>query len=348
MAALLIAAIAPLVLSLGTGFLPEMDEGSLILDFNSPPGTSPSETERMFEGVERQIAATPEIAATSTRIGDQLGFFITEPNRGDCVLRLARHRRRAAEDVADDLRQRIEASLPALQIEFGQLIEDVVGDLTTNPQPIEVRRALQLRPHFPEAHNNLANCLKDSGHLEEAVAHYRSALEQKPDYVHALNNLANALHLLNRYDEAINELRKTIEMDPGFYYAHWSLGQALQAKGDLAGAIAEYQKAFDLTNDPYPLAALGQARARNGQKDEARKILGRLNEEAKSRFVAPYAKALVLNALGEKAHAIDELELAYREGTGAYLFVIKVDPFLDDLRGDPRFEALVQKITHGK
>ena len=138
-AALLIAAIAPLVLSLGTGFLPEMDEGSLILDFNSPPGTSPSETERMFEGVERQIAATPEISATSTRIGDQLGFFITEPNRGDCVLRLAQHRRRAAEDVADDLRQRIEASLPALQIEFGQLIEDVVGDLTTNPQPIEVR-----------------------------------------------------------------------------------------------------------------------------------------------------------------------------------------------------------------
>ena len=68
----------------------------------------------------------------------------------------------------------------------------------------------------------------------------------------------------------------------------------------------------------------------------------------RSPVVAPYAKALVLNALGEKAQAIDELERAYREGTGAYLFVIKVDPFLDDLRGDPRFEALVHKVTTSK
>ena len=82
--------------------------------------------------------------------------------------------------------------------------------------------------------------------------------------------------------------------------------------------------------------------------EEARKIVARLNEEAKSRFVAPYSMALVLSALGEKAHAIDELERAYREGTGAYLFVIKVDPFLDDLRGDPRFDSLVQKITASK
>ena len=80
----------------------------------------------------------------------------------------------------------------------------------------------------------------------------------------------------------------------------------------------------------------------------SRKILARLNEEAKSRFVAPYAKALVLTGLGEKAQAIDELERAYREGTGAYLFVIKVDPFLDDLRGDPRFEELVQKVIAPK
>ena len=129
----------PLQATLGSGFLPEMDEGSLIMDYNAPPGTALGETDRMLREIERKISAVPEIASWSRRTGDQLGFFITEPNRGDYVLRLRAKRTRSAEDVADDLRAQIEASQPALQIEFGQLVEDVIGDLTSNPQPIEVR-----------------------------------------------------------------------------------------------------------------------------------------------------------------------------------------------------------------
>ena len=129
----------PLQRSLGTGFLPEMDEGSLILDYASPPGTSVEETDRLLQEVEREIARIPDIEAWSRRTGDQLGFFITEPNTGDYVLRLRAKRSRSADEIADDLRARIEATQPALSIEFGQLVEDVIGDLTTNPQPIEVR-----------------------------------------------------------------------------------------------------------------------------------------------------------------------------------------------------------------
>jgi heavy metal efflux system protein len=129
----------PLQRSLGTGFLPEMDEGSLILDYASPPGTSLDETDRMLQQVEREIAQIPEIESWSRRTGDQLGFFITEPNTGDYALRLGKKRTRSAEEIAEDLRRRIEASQPALAIEFGQLVEDVIGDLTTNPQPIEIR-----------------------------------------------------------------------------------------------------------------------------------------------------------------------------------------------------------------
>ena len=124
---------------LGTGFLPEMDEGSLILDYIAPPGTSLTVTDQMLQEVEKEIDVTPEIASWSRRTGDQLGFFVTEPNIGDYVLRLKGGRRRGAEAIADDLRARIEAREPALAIEFGQLVEDVIGDLIATPQPIEIR-----------------------------------------------------------------------------------------------------------------------------------------------------------------------------------------------------------------
>ncbi|MHB8077683.1 MAG: efflux RND transporter permease subunit [Candidatus Krumholzibacteriia bacterium] len=136
---LLIAAIVPLRATLGSGFLPAMDEGSLILDYVLPAGTSLTESEHLFREIEREIAATPDIVAWSRRTGDQLGFFITEPNVGDYVLRLKDGRRPGAEAIADDLRGRLEGVLPSVQVEFGQLIEDVIGDLTTNPQPIDVR-----------------------------------------------------------------------------------------------------------------------------------------------------------------------------------------------------------------
>jgi len=135
----LVAVLWPLSSTLGSGFLPEMDEGSLILDYVAPPGASAAETDRMLRLIEREIDTVPEIVAWSRRTGDQLGFFITEPNNGDYVLRLAKQRGRGAEEIADDLRGKIAEKQPALDIEFGQLIEDVVGDLTTNPEPIEIR-----------------------------------------------------------------------------------------------------------------------------------------------------------------------------------------------------------------
>ncbi|HTK48482.1 MAG TPA: efflux RND transporter permease subunit, partial [Gemmatimonadaceae bacterium] len=130
---------ATLSLSLGTGFLPEMDEGSLIFDYFMPPGTSPSETEKVLAGIEREMAATPEVAMYSGRIGDQLGFFITEPSRGDYVLVLKARRKRTGEEVAADLRERIATQWPMVRIEFGQLVEDNIGDLIAVPQPVEVK-----------------------------------------------------------------------------------------------------------------------------------------------------------------------------------------------------------------
>jgi len=124
---------------LETGFLPEMDEGSIVLDYNSPPGTSLEETDRMLQEVEKILVKLPEVATYSRRTGTQMGFFITEPNRGDYLIQLNKHRTKTTEEVISDIRKQVESTQPALRIDFGQVIGDMLGDLMTSVQPIEVK-----------------------------------------------------------------------------------------------------------------------------------------------------------------------------------------------------------------
>ncbi len=124
---------------LETGFLPEMNEGSIVLDYASPPGTSLEETDRLLKEVEKIIHTIPEVAAYSRRTGTQMGFFITEPNTGDYLIQLKTNRSRTTEEVISDIRAKVEASQPALRIDFGQVITDMLGDLMTSVQPVEVK-----------------------------------------------------------------------------------------------------------------------------------------------------------------------------------------------------------------
>jgi len=128
-----------IVPQLETGFLPEMDEGSIVLDYSSPPGTSLQETDRMLQEAEKIIVQTPEVEAYSRRTGTEMGFFITEPNRGDYLIQLKKDRSKSTDDVIEDLRKKIEATQPALRIDFGQVIGDMLGDLMTSVQPIEIK-----------------------------------------------------------------------------------------------------------------------------------------------------------------------------------------------------------------
>jgi len=136
---LLIGSISFILPRLQTGFLPEMDEGSIVLDYNSPPGTSLEETDRMLQEAEKIIVKIPEFETYSRRTGAQMGFFITEPNRGDYLIQLKKNRTRTTEEVIDDIRKRVEASQPALRIDFGQVVGDMLGDLMASVQPIEVK-----------------------------------------------------------------------------------------------------------------------------------------------------------------------------------------------------------------
>lgn len=128
-----------IVPQLETGFLPEMDEGSIVLDYSSPPGTSLEETDRILQQAEKIIIQIPEVQAYSRRTGTEMGFFITEPNRGDYLIQLKKNRERTTDEVIADIRQKIESTQPALRVDFGQVIGDMLGDLMTSVQPIEIK-----------------------------------------------------------------------------------------------------------------------------------------------------------------------------------------------------------------
>ena len=98
---------------LETGFLPDMDEGTIVLDYKSPPGTSLEETDRMLREVEKLIVKVPEVEAYSRRTGTEMGFFLTEPNRGDYLIQLKKNRKKTTDEVIDDIRQQILATQPA-------------------------------------------------------------------------------------------------------------------------------------------------------------------------------------------------------------------------------------------
>ncbi|MBP6824549.1 MAG: efflux RND transporter permease subunit [Acidobacteria bacterium] len=133
------AASVLLYFQLGSGFLPEVDEGAFVLDYKMPAGTSLTETDRVLRHVEEFLKESPEVAGYSRRTGAELGPLITEPNTGDFLVRLKRDRKRSSEEVIEEVRDKIKESEPVLEFEFIHIIEDMIGDLAQTPQPIEIK-----------------------------------------------------------------------------------------------------------------------------------------------------------------------------------------------------------------
>ncbi len=125
--------------SVGSGFMPAVDEGGFVLDYISPAGTSLAETDRLLRQVESVLQKTPEVQTYSRRTGIQLGGGVTEANVGDFFIRLKPFPRRGIEEVMKDVREEIEKHIPGLEVELLQLMEDLIGDLTSVPQPIEIK-----------------------------------------------------------------------------------------------------------------------------------------------------------------------------------------------------------------
>jgi len=212
----------------------------------------------------------------------------------------------------------------------------------------EFERAIELNPNYATAHHWYGRLtLVMLGQLDRAMAEAKRAYELDPVSSIIHSDLGGVNVAARRYDEAIRQLRGTVEIDPDFFWAYRWLGMALELKGDTQAAIAAYKKAFELNDDPAGLAFIAHAEAAMGHQDEARKLLTQLVDAAKSRYVQPYAFALTYLALGDKDQTLNWLEQGVRDRGATFLQFIKTDAFFDPLRGDPRFEAIVQKVAGG-
>jgi TolB-like protein/Tfp pilus assembly protein PilF len=209
----------------------------------------------------------------------------------------------------------------------------------------EFQRGLELNPNDATGHWRYSWLLASLGRTDDAVREMKLAVELDPLSLIINTDLGYLYTVFGRADEAIEQLRRTVEMDPNFYYAHGNLGEALEVKGSFQEALAEYQKTQELTPDPFALAELAHVHAALGNKRDAEKFLVEMHEVAKKRYVQAFTFAVAHLAVGDKEQALGFLEQSYEDHDGGALAFIRIDPFLAQLRGDPRFEQLAEKIV---
>ncbi|NIF74761.1 efflux RND transporter permease subunit [Burkholderia sp. Ap-962] len=135
----LLAASAFAYTQVGSGFMPSMDEGGFVLDYHTAPGTSVAETDRLIRQVEAIVRANPNVDTYSRRTGAGLGGDLNEPNKGDFFIRLKSGKREPIAVVMEEIRARVDTQVPGVSIELAQLMEDLIGDLTAVPQPVQIR-----------------------------------------------------------------------------------------------------------------------------------------------------------------------------------------------------------------
>jgi adenylate cyclase len=206
----------------------------------------------------------------------------------------------------------------------------------------EYRRALALNPNSPQAHHWYSSALMALGRVDDSIEHARRAVEIDP--LSAYESVALGWQLISarRYAEARERLRRAIELDPDFPIAHWLLGEANAEDARVAESLIHFERAVELSGRTlWFLPSLGWAYGLNGDASKAREIMAELFE--RSKFVSSFGYALIRLGLGEKDAALDLLELAFEE-RDPNMMSLHYYPTWDDLRSDPRFIDLVERV----
>jgi tetratricopeptide (TPR) repeat protein len=207
----------------------------------------------------------------------------------------------------------------------------------------EFKLAIELNPNYAPAHERYASFLLSLGRAEEAIAEANRAQELDPFSLAISAQRGYILENTRRYDEAIEQLHRVIAMDQDNYQAYWYLGMVYAASGRFAEAVESSEKAAALSRTPGALGVLGMCYGFAGRTAKANKILDELLELNRRRYVTPAALANVYVGLGNKDQAFFWLEKAYQERSYNMAY-LKVFPFVDSLRSDPRFDDL---LPHG-
>jgi len=209
----------------------------------------------------------------------------------------------------------------------------------------EYRRALELNPTYSEARHRYSHYLMELGRVEESLAASQRALELDPLSPSLNVHLGWHYYFAHQYDQAIEACQKTLELFSGYYKAHHFLARAYEQKGNFQESLAQFQKAIELSSEsPLIKAELAHAHARFGDKTEALRLLAKLKALSNERYVPSFHVALIYAGLGEKDRAFESLEQAYEERSGM-LGCLQVDPRLEPLRSDARFQSLLRRMN---
>jgi TolB-like protein/DNA-binding winged helix-turn-helix (wHTH) protein/Tfp pilus assembly protein PilF len=206
-------------------------------------------------------------------------------------------------------------------------------------------KSIHDNPSYATAYQRYSLYLMAMGRPEDSMEQINRARELDPLSISINFSLGWRFYMARQYDRAIQQLRNTLEMDPSYELPHLVLGLSYAQKRDFGLAIPELRKAVELSHGtPLMTSALANAYARSGNKAEAERLLADLISESKRQYVSPYYFAVLYVGLGKPEEAIDWLEKAFADRSNGMVF-LKVEPELDDLRSNPRFVALQQKLN---
>jgi len=209
----------------------------------------------------------------------------------------------------------------------------------------ELRRAVELNPNYAPAQEFLGWFLVSMGRTEEGLEHVRRSVALDPLSVENQSNLGWQLYFARRYDDALAESRKAIDLEPAYWGSYYYMGQAYAQQRHFAEAIAEETKGRELDPDnPLPQVELARDYALAGRTAEARRALADLLAAAKRQYVSKAGFVVIYAALGDKDQALAQLEQTYRDRS-LFMAMLKVEPEMDTLRSDPRFQDLMRRLN---